>query len=140
MEPWKPWINIRIALKSFSCLQTRQKAASSQKAQRHTDRHTPKHTCASCQCVVGMHHLTWLCFLWNPRDLAVWIMYRIRSHNEAGEGKKPKGKRLQPFRLNQTKSWTWEDKDRDSTLHSHRQLAPKSPSLYDWWYDLCGVN
>jgi len=32
------------------------------------------------------------CFLWNPRDLTVWIMRHIRSHNEAGERKKPKGK------------------------------------------------
>lgn len=41
---------------------------------------------------VGVHLTMWLHFLWNPRDLAVWIMHRIRSHNEAREGKKPKGK------------------------------------------------
>lgn len=45
------------------------------------------------------------------------------------KGKKPGGKAPQPFRLNQTKGWTWEDRDLDGTLHSHGQSAPKGPLI-----------
>lgn len=45
------------------------------------------------------------------------------------KGKKPGGSAAQPFRLNQTKGWTREDKDLDGTLHSHGQSAPKGPLI-----------
>lgn len=45
------------------------------------------------------------------------------------KGKKPAGKAPQSFRLNQTKAWTWEDRDLDGTSHSHGQSAPKGPLI-----------